>query len=128
MSVVFFKQKTAYEMRISDWSSDVCSSDLILQYGLDDPDPSRTAFVRARDRVDGSDRAPLRQARIACPPAGGGADLHPHRFDFAGALPVSQAARSSQARAGQSRLGGVRPGGSNLSHTFYPADLGAPLV
>src|SRR3546814_12253561 len=29
----FFKQKTAYEMRISDWSSDVCSSD------LDDVDP-----------------------------------------------------------------------------------------
>src|SRR3546814_10067974 len=28
MYSVFFKQKTAYEMRISDWSSDVCSSDL----------------------------------------------------------------------------------------------------
>src|SRR3546814_9206822 len=28
LSVFFFKQKTAYEMRISDWSSDVCSSDL----------------------------------------------------------------------------------------------------
>src|SRR3546814_7051228 len=27
----FFKQKTSYEMRISDWSSDVCSSDLGLQ-------------------------------------------------------------------------------------------------
>src|SRR3546814_9860184 len=27
-SLLFFKQKTAYEMRISDWSSDVCSSDL----------------------------------------------------------------------------------------------------
>src|SRR3546814_2938547 len=27
--VFFFKQKTAYEMRISDWSSDVCSSDLM---------------------------------------------------------------------------------------------------
>src|SRR3546814_6664398 len=27
----FFKQKTAYEMRISDWSSDVCSSDLDLK-------------------------------------------------------------------------------------------------
>src|SRR3546814_5825308 len=27
---LFFKQKTAYEMRISDWSSDVCSSDLAL--------------------------------------------------------------------------------------------------
>src|SRR3546814_4676551 len=29
----FFKQKTAYEMRISDWSSDVCSSDLAFQRG-----------------------------------------------------------------------------------------------
>src|SRR3546814_10761870 len=28
MCFFFFKQKTAYEMRISDWSSDVCSSDL----------------------------------------------------------------------------------------------------
>src|SRR3546814_2594919 len=27
----FFKQKTAYEMRISDWSSDVCSSDLPIE-------------------------------------------------------------------------------------------------
>src|SRR3546814_2452523 len=29
----FFKQKTAYEMRISDWSSDVCSSDLAGEFG-----------------------------------------------------------------------------------------------
>src|SRR3546814_15705779 len=29
--IFFFKQKTAYEMRISDWSSDVCSSDLTVQ-------------------------------------------------------------------------------------------------
>src|SRR3546814_9503947 len=28
----FFKQKTAYEMRISDWSSDVCSSDLTVVF------------------------------------------------------------------------------------------------
>src|SRR3546814_11558173 len=37
----FFKQKTAYEMRISDWSSDVCSSDLLTvqrhAHGIDDP-------------------------------------------------------------------------------------------
>src|SRR3546814_7765868 len=32
----FFKQKTAYEMRISDWSSDVCSSDLSLVKSLAD--------------------------------------------------------------------------------------------
>src|SRR3546814_1538706 len=29
--VFFFKQNTAYEVRISDWSSDVCASDLLLQ-------------------------------------------------------------------------------------------------
>src|SRR3546814_6093819 len=29
----FFKQKTAYEWRISDWSSDLCSSDLVLDHG-----------------------------------------------------------------------------------------------
>src|SRR3546814_7056233 len=40
-AIFFFKQKTAYEMRISDWSSDVCSSDLlgvnapVDTYGLD---------------------------------------------------------------------------------------------
>src|SRR3546814_4200838 len=32
-SFFFFKQKTAYEMRISDWSSDVCSSDLDAHEG-----------------------------------------------------------------------------------------------
>src|SRR3546814_5537377 len=38
LSVFFFKQKTAYEMRISDWSSDVCSSDLLA--------PGREALCR----------------------------------------------------------------------------------
>src|SRR3546814_14681552 len=38
----FFKQKTAYEMRISDWSSDVCSSDLLLY----DPATPRKAVGR----------------------------------------------------------------------------------
>src|SRR3546814_17434673 len=31
MLFFLFKQKTAYEMRISDWSSDVCSSDLVVE-------------------------------------------------------------------------------------------------
>src|SRR3546814_1389834 len=35
MYFFFFKQKTAYEMRISDWSSDVCSSDLALISAID---------------------------------------------------------------------------------------------
>src|SRR3546814_5627481 len=36
MLIFFLKQKTAYEMRISDWSSDVCSSDLglVMQFKL----------------------------------------------------------------------------------------------
>src|SRR3546814_8911550 len=51
----FFKQKTAYEMRISDWSSDVCSSDLIaadahvsilLFDRAIDPDLTHPAVVR----------------------------------------------------------------------------------
>src|SRR3546814_1908442 len=33
--IFFFKQKTAYEMRISDWSSDVCSSDLLVRFDND---------------------------------------------------------------------------------------------
>src|SRR3546814_3050383 len=37
----FFKQKTAYEMRISDWSSDVCSSDLAK------PSPTSPAATRS---------------------------------------------------------------------------------
>src|SRR3546814_3552414 len=41
--IFFFKQKTAYEMRISDWSSDVCSSD--LRFG----DDSTVNLNQARD-------------------------------------------------------------------------------
>src|SRR3546814_3099604 len=52
----FFKQKTAYEMRISDWSSDVCSSDLL-------------SLHPARQRGKPSSRNP---ARIGLAIAGGG--------------------------------------------------------
>src|SRR3546814_17717833 len=50
---VFFKQKTAYEMRISDWSSDVCSSDLraIRRWPpARDPDPQVLAGADPRRR------------------------------------------------------------------------------
>src|SRR3546814_1527287 len=59
----FFKQKTAYEMRISDWSSDVCSSDLVFRdygatrvveaWGDDVPDGKVTDYARAAHRQDG---------------------------------------------------------------------------
>src|SRR3546814_6380802 len=78
----FFKQKTAYEMRISDWSSDVCSSDLSRE----------TRHARRRERRDvrrnRDHLKPLRDAqrrddrvrqdgyRLAVPPAGGDNSLY----------------------------------------------------
>src|SRR3546814_15979325 len=50
--VFFFKQKTAYEMRISDWSSDVCSSDLkarVLIFG--DVGRALERLGRAEDHI-----------------------------------------------------------------------------
>src|SRR3546814_4901886 len=51
--VFFFKQKTAYEMRISDWSSDVCSSDLLKRRRVVAADGGVSAeeLQHARDRV-----------------------------------------------------------------------------
>src|SRR3546814_20894700 len=53
----FFKQKTAYEMRISDWSSDVCSSDLGVP-----PGPNTATAARALPR-----RNAPRAGRFRCP-------------------------------------------------------------
>src|SRR3546814_3625171 len=51
-SFFFFKQKTAYEMRISDWSSDVCSSDLGPEVAaLVDPQPGGEGAQR-HDALD----------------------------------------------------------------------------
>src|SRR3546814_1041244 len=78
----FFKQKTAYEMRISDWSSDVCSSDLVegrtppqrqrrgqhLSVGADQPacvDAVGRQQDVARDRDVGGREAELAAALVA---------------------------------------------------------------
>src|SRR3546814_5308276 len=63
MLFCFFKQKTAYEMRISDWSSDVCSSDLPLdcpicdQGGECDLQDQSVAYGRGKSRFDENKRA-----------------------------------------------------------------------
>src|SRR3546814_1094637 len=49
----FFKQKTAYEMRISDWSSDVCSSDLDALVIIAFEPPEQIALVRQEQRAFG---------------------------------------------------------------------------
>src|SRR3546814_8410912 len=57
MPFFFFKQKTAYEMRISDWSSDVCSSDLAGMARM---------YARAgRRHRRARDRAPVHRRRNA---------------------------------------------------------------
>src|SRR3546814_6984681 len=50
MFVFFFKQKTAYELRISDWSSDVCSSDLQHRHLVADRGDGLEEFHRILDR------------------------------------------------------------------------------
>src|SRR3546814_11843788 len=101
-SFFFFKQKTAYEMRISDWSSDVCSSDLLVlaqpqiarmpqrtvggEFGERDlgdqlwGDPMRAACCRPR-RLD--------RRRLACQP------IHPgaQRIDRVAVEPGAYLAR-----------------------------------
>src|SRR3546814_12786360 len=70
----FFKQKTAYEMRISDWSSDVCSSDLKTQrssaFAFDDFISSDWSRACQRGRVLSTDW-PMR-GRQSCIAAGRG--------------------------------------------------------
>src|SRR3546814_6726280 len=65
----FFKQKTAYELRISDWSSDVCSSDLSRTEECAGGDPDCESHAgRQRQRIPPDapcGRLPLSRQRIA---------------------------------------------------------------
>src|SRR3546814_4960711 len=56
MFCFFFKQKTAYEMRISDWSSDVCSSDLVERGLVAHVDDAGADLDPARPCSDGREQ------------------------------------------------------------------------
>src|SRR3546814_5563657 len=82
--IFFFKQKTAYEMRISDWSSDVCSSDLCAaaaRYCRAPTDGGSGGSPERRPRCGGESRA------------GGGAALRPDPRRTGGRCRGSAAAR-----------------------------------
>src|SRR3546814_9695293 len=63
--VFFFKQKTAYEMRISDWSSDVCSSDL---------EQVEDRFYRTDDRISRQGAMTAASMQMAMAGAGAGSN------------------------------------------------------
>src|SRR3546814_7644880 len=74
----FFKQKTAYEMRISDWSSDVCSSDLAFLRGLEvDMDGLRVVAHREIDDLRVGQRGAARLEHLADLPVLEPARVHP---------------------------------------------------
>src|SRR3546814_4235897 len=106
MLIFFFKQKTAYEMRISEWSSDVCSSDLAVGR-----EPGDVELPHALDRR----RHDLRAAA--------GVDLAVDAQRFGAGRQ-----RQGEQQAGQQRLQGAAPGSSATvgdgatTRTLMPGD------
>src|SRR3546814_6074209 len=119
----FFKQKTAYEMRISDWSSDVCSSDLVdhgvfhvglLRAGLENPnenigfDPITVSLEDGVPVAEGARQVAPRAARAHHPQ---------HRFDEE---PVVASAASRVRRLSQAMRFHLRPLGVSQYKSFHP--------
>src|SRR3546814_18655841 len=94
MCLFFYKQKTAYEMRISDWSSDVCSSDL-------------RGLLRAGGSRDGDSRAEGERFRRghACPVPHDHARSEPGQGDGEGGLPAQARLVVSPGRTEERRVG-----------------------
>src|SRR3546814_15267653 len=97
MVFFFFKQKTAYEMRIRDWSSDVCSSDLLMAAVLD----------RRLARLVGggeANRAAAASAAEIVAIIRDSADQHPFTAADATAVMDALHARSEERRVGKERV------------------------
>src|SRR3546814_1197382 len=62
--VFFFKQKTAYELRISDWSSDVCSSDLMMGWDESGPAEVTAALLAEHGPIPAAARPNLAAGRL----------------------------------------------------------------
>src|SRR3546814_2024738 len=104
MFFFFFKQKTAYEMRISDWSSDVCSSDLALHGSQHESGrPGRPRLRLFRQRL-------VRREQDQQPPRGRAdrADRSAAVRRFAGHAQAGRLPPGPEARAAQA-AGGVPP-------------------
>src|SRR3546814_9536309 len=115
---VFFKQKTAYEMRISDWSSDVCSSDLQI-YDLarlrELVDVGRTMVEGALDTSESVDpQAQIEEAETALyRVAGGEAEMGSVKSFSAASLTALQAAERALNSGGH--LSGITTGIASIN-------------
>src|SRR3546814_13040449 len=99
LSFLCFKQKSAYEMRISDWSSDVCSSDLARALALrayeSSPNSAAGLFAMARANFYSGNCAggnAMGEAALA---------LNPYDADMSGLLGLFKLARSEERRVGK---------------------------
>src|SRR3546814_7242832 len=94
--VFFFKQKTAYEMRISDWSSDVCSSDL-------NRPTHEVLFGNDKDIAAEYERGFVGMTEVDCPLQ----VLHETRTKLRQELP-RRLSRSAERRVGKARVSTCR--------------------
>src|SRR3546814_1644269 len=111
ISFFFFKQKTAYEMVISDWSSDVCSSDLSRSRAERDPRTRRRRARNPRGR-----RGALRKCRT--PPHRNGPSVGRTFRMSAAAAPAKGGVRERGRRRRQCRIGAARQIGR--AHVLTP--------
>src|SRR3546814_7816771 len=110
IGILFFKQETAYEMRISDWSSDVCSSDLPAA----DPDPLRRWNRPRVVRAPGLER---RAAASGGPDAAVGDRGDPGADDSAFCTHLCRGARAPpRADAADGAASGIRRRHGALGH------------
>src|SRR3546814_11833081 len=111
MIIVFFKQKTGYEMRISDWSSDVCSSDLIdlgrTEIARVDLDDAAAALLAIALLVDAATLEAQVDASIGERPLDEGADVR--RF--------ARRQRSEERRGGKACVSTCSTRGSPYHYT-----------
>src|SRR3546814_9259082 len=116
---VFFKQKTAYEMRISDWSSDVCSSDLhVVMDGLVMPAllPRRDIERDHRTRIGLVERPPARAVII-------GRGIAERHLDHPQPLVGGEGAPAVGGAAGVGLAGLERRGLRPAAHVPRPREL-----
>src|SRR3546814_1839732 len=107
----FFKQKTAYEMRISDWSSDVCSSDLVV---------GAVAGV-ARAREEGAEFVAITERAVHMPRAARNAGAG---IDDARPLHLAREDRVAERQRGTVAVAEIAHGGEAGAQRLHPVRLG----